>query len=163
MSGALISLAFIYFLRSNISAISLGIGSVLVGISVDYALHIFSHYRKNQDIKLLYKDIAAPIVMSSITTAAAFLCLFFINSKALNDLGLFAALSILGAAFFSLIVLPHLIKSKSKSNLKENWLDKLARYQTSKKSVIWTMVIIPYHFFLFHIKKSGFRCRYDEE
>lgn len=156
MLGALISLAFIYFLRSNISAISLGIGSVLVGISVDYALHIFSHYRKNQDIKLLYKDIAAPIVMSSITTAAAFLCLFFINSEALNDLGLFAALSILGAAFFSLIVLPHLIKSKTKEPPKENWLDKLALYHSSKKTVIWTIIIILTIFFYFTSKKVGF-------
>lgn len=156
VAGALVSLALIYFFRSNISAISLGIGSVLVGISVDYALHIFSHYRKNQDIELLYKDIATPIVMSSITTAAAFLCLFFINSKALNDLGLFAALSILGAALFSLIILPHLIKSKSEKTPKENWLDKLANVQTSKKTFVWLGIIALTIFFYFTSKKVGF-------
>lgn len=156
VSGTLVSLALIYFFRANISAISLGIGSVLVGISVDYALHIFSHYRKHQDIKLLYHDIAAPIIMSSITTAAAFLCLYFINSKALNDLGLFAAFSILGAALFSLIVLPHLIKSKSEKALKENWLDKLANFQLPKKPIVWLGIIVLTVVFYFTSNNVGF-------
>ena len=154
--GVLVSLALLYFLRSNISAISLGIGSVLVGISVDYALHIYSHYRKNHDIKLLYKDIATPIVMSSITTAAAFLSLYFINSKALNDLGLFAALSILSAALFSLVVLPHLIKSKSAKPFKDNWLDKLANYQTNKKSLVLLGIILLTVIFIFTSRNVGF-------
>ncbi|RLD86055.1 MAG: hypothetical protein DRJ02_09275 [Bacteroidetes bacterium] len=140
--GVLVSLAFFYFLRSNISAISLGIGSVLVGISVDYALHIFSHYRKNLDIKALYKDITTPILMSSFTTAAAFMSLFFLNSRALNDLGLFAAISILSAALFSLIVLPHLIRTKSTRPPKQNLLDKLAAYHLKKKNLIWPFILL---------------------
>ena len=140
--GVLVSLAVFYFLRSNISAISLGIGSVLVGISVDYALHIFSHYRKNLDINALYKDITTPILMSSFTTAAAFLSLFFLNSKALNDLGLFAALSILSSALFSLVVLPHLIRTKVKAPPKLNLLDKLAAFQLKNKNLIWPAIIL---------------------
>ena len=149
--GIIVSLAVFYFLRSNISAISLGIGSVLLGISVDYSLHIFSHYRKHLNIEVLYKDITTPILMSSFTTAAAFMSLFFLNSKALNDLGLFAALSILSAAFFSLIVLPHLIRTKAAKPPRENLLDKLAGFHMKKKNLIWPIIFlltVAFYFFL---------------
>ena len=154
--GVIVSLAVFYFLRSNISAISLGIGSVLVGISVDYALHIFTHYRKHLDIEVLYKDITTPILMSSFTTAAAFLSLFFLNSKALNDLGLFAAISILSAAFFSLIVLPHLIRSKVTEKPKANLLDKLADFHLRKKNLIWPLILILTVVLYFFAGRVGF-------
>ena len=41
----------------KISAISLGIGSVLLGITVDYSLHLFTHYRTIGDVKKVLKDI----------------------------------------------------------------------------------------------------------
>jgi len=55
--GALTAIVALSFLRENISAISLGIGSVLLGITLDYSLHILTHYKKNNDIKQLYKDV----------------------------------------------------------------------------------------------------------
>jgi len=48
--GAIISLAFLFLLKKEISAISLGIGAVLLGICVDYALHIYSHFRNTAHI-----------------------------------------------------------------------------------------------------------------
>ncbi len=126
--GATVALAVLYLFQSEVSAISLGIGSVLLGISVDYALHVYSHFRKHNNIQLLLKDISTPIILSSITTAAAFLSLHFINSQALNDLGLFAAVSVLSAALFSLLVLPHLLKGRNKDGIlhKKGWIDKIA-------------------------------------
>ncbi len=123
--GALVSLALLFILKKEVSAISLGIGSVLLGISIDYALHIYSHFRQHGSRNLIFKNLSTPIILSSLTTASAFLSLYFINSEALNDLGLFAAISILGAAAFSLIVLPHFL-GKYKENSKVNyssWID----------------------------------------
>ncbi len=78
--GGLLSIAVLYLIRTEISAISLGIGSVLLGVTLDYSLHILTHIRNNESIKGLYRDIAKPILMSSLTTALAFLCLLFIDS-----------------------------------------------------------------------------------
>src|SRR5690554_2448245 len=45
--GGLFALMCMYFLRDKISAISISIGAVLLGITIDYALHILTYYRNN--------------------------------------------------------------------------------------------------------------------
>jgi len=104
--GGLLAVAILYMIRNSVSAISLGIGSILLGVTLDYALHILTHIRNGNSIKRLYKDVAPAILMSSLTTASAFLCLLFLKSQALQDLGIFAAISVLGAAFFALLFIP---------------------------------------------------------
>ncbi len=127
--GALFAVAFLYFVKEQISAISLGIGSILLGITIDYSIHILTHYKHNSDVKTLYKDITMPVIMSSSTTAVAFLCLLFVKSDALNDLGIFAAVIVMASAFFSLLIVPHLYKPKENNfDHKKNWIDKLAHF-----------------------------------
>ncbi len=132
--GGSLSLAILYLIKGTISAISLGIGSVLLGITVDYSLHLFTHYRSVGDVKKVMKDIATPVLMSTLTTASAFLCLLFVSSKALQDLGMFAAISVVIAALFSLIVLPHFLKKK----------DYEKNVQSKQKSIIDRITSYPY-------------------
>jgi 1-acyl-sn-glycerol-3-phosphate acyltransferase len=127
--GALFAIAFLYFVKERISAISLGIGSILLGITIDYSIHILTHYKHNSDVKTLYKDITMPVIMSSSTTAVAFLCLLFVKSDALNDLGIFAAVIVMASAIFSLLIVPHLYKPKENNfDHKKNAIDKLAHF-----------------------------------
>jgi 1-acyl-sn-glycerol-3-phosphate acyltransferase len=156
--GALVSLAFLSATVGEVSAIALGIGSVLLGISVDYAIHIMSHFRQNANIKLLYRDVSTPIIMSSLTTASAFLSLLFINSGALNDLGVFAAVSVLAAAFFSLVVLPHLMHEKSgyQSKAKKNLIDRLAALHLHDNLYLKLFVVLLTAFFFFTSSKVSF-------
>ena len=111
--GAAVSVAIIHLIQGNVSLISLGIGSVLTGISIDYSLHILNHARRQKQIANIFKDIAAPILISSLSTGTAFFALLFVSSKALQDLGLFAGISVLSAAVFALVALPHLIRNSS--------------------------------------------------
>ncbi|MBF4464769.1 1-acyl-sn-glycerol-3-phosphate acyltransferase [Flavobacterium sp. LC2016-12] len=135
--GALFAVAFLYFVKEQISAISLGIGSVLLGITIDYSLHILTHYKHNSDIKTLYKDITMPVIMSSSTTAVAFLCLLFVKSDALNDLGIFAAVIVMASAFFSLLIVPHLYKPKENNfEHKKNVIDKLAHFSFHNNKIL---------------------------
>lgn len=146
--GGLLALAGLSVIKHEVSAISLGIGSILLGISVDYALHILSHYRKYQDVRRLLQDISTPILLSSFTTAAAFFILHFTQSKALNDLGLFAALSVLGAALFSVFVLPHFMRiKKEKEAVPEpsvilNWVDRLAGFDFYKSKIVRILMLV---------------------
>ncbi len=156
--GATVALAVLYWLENEVSAISLGIGSVLLGISVDFALHVFSHYRRHNDLKLLLKDISTPIILSSLTTAAAFLSLHFINSQALNDLGLFAAVSVLNAALFTLVVLPHLLRRKKPKEplFKKGMIDRIAAVQLDKKQWLKAAVLLITILFYFLAKRVEF-------
>ncbi len=138
--GGLLAIAFLYFFRGQVSAISLGIGSVLLGVTLDYSLHILTHIRNNESIKNLYKDVAEPILMSSLTTALAFLCLLFLDSQALQDLGIFAAVSVLGASFFALLFIPFVYKNPQDREIKLSFLDKLAAHNYHKNK--WILGIL---------------------
>lgn len=143
--GGSLSLAILYLIKGSISAISLAIGSVLLGITVDYSLHLFTHFRTVGDVKKVMKDIATPVLMSTLTTASAFLCLLFVSSKALQDLGMFAAISVVVAALFSLIVLPHFLKKKdyekNAQNQQKSIIDKITSYPYEKnKYLIWGII-----------------------
>ncbi|MFK5878059.1 MAG: 1-acyl-sn-glycerol-3-phosphate acyltransferase [Flavobacteriaceae bacterium] len=135
--GALTAIASLHFIRESISAISLGIGSILLGITLDYSLHILTHYRNNNDVKQLYKDVTKPILMSSITTAVAFLCLLLLKSQALQDLGIFAAISVVSTSLFALVIIPLLYKPKAiKTSDSKNIIERIARYQFSKNRIL---------------------------
>jgi len=140
--GGLLSVAFLYLYRGEISAISLGIGSVLLGVTLDYSLHILTHIRNNETIQELYLDVVKPILMSSLTTALAFLCLLFINSQALQDLGLFAAVSVLGASVFALIFIPQVYKGKPTEKTKKTILDRFAAYSFQKNKLVIGFIVL---------------------
>lgn len=154
--GALLAVALLYIIRANISAISLGIGSVLLGITLDYALHILTHIRSNDNIKALYQDISKPILMSSLTTAMAFLCLLFLKSQALQDLGIFAAISVLGASLFSLIFIPQVYKTQSQAIKKQTALDTVAKYPFHKNKWLVIVLVVIFIVCSFTYNKTSF-------
>ncbi len=138
--GACISLFLLSLLKPSLSLISIGVGSVLLGITIDYSLHVFTHYKHTGNAPQLFKDITIPILMSSLTTASAFLCLLFMRSEALRDLGLFAAFSMIASAVFALLVLPHFVKkrevkegTKEKEFVTSRAIKKIAAYPFEKK------------------------------
>jgi len=127
--GASVALAFLYFKQDYVSAISLGMGSVLLGTIIDYALHTLTHLRNTGNSESTIKHTAAPILAGSITTSTAFLCLLLINSKALTDLAFFAAFSMIFGAIFSIIVLPIIYKKSFKNIVyQQNLIDKIVAY-----------------------------------
>ena len=136
--SALMALFFLYFMTDSISAISLSIGAILIGITIDYALHIMTHYKHCNDIKQLYQEITNPIIMSASTTAIAFLCLVFVHSEALRDLGVFASITVLGAGILSLLLVPHLYtpSAKDKLNQSNTLLDKISHFPFDQSKVL---------------------------
>ncbi|EPR70012.1 membrane protein, inferred for ABFAE pathway [Winogradskyella psychrotolerans RS-3] len=136
--GGLLAIVLLFLIREKISAISLGIGSVLLGVTLDYSLHILTHIRSNTNVKHLYQEISKPILMSSLTTALAFLCLLFINSQALQDLGIFAAVSVIGSSFFALLFIPQVYKEQTKPSKKSTALDQIASYNIHKNK--WVII-----------------------
>jgi 1-acyl-sn-glycerol-3-phosphate acyltransferase len=142
--GALFALTILYFCKGSISAISLGISSILLGETTDYSIYVLTHLRNNKNVKLLYKDITKPLLLCGITTSITFLCLFFIKSEALQDLGIFAALSVVSTSVFSLVLIPILYKTNTKVFVsKPNVIDKLGDYAYHKnKYLVGSMVLL---------------------
>ena len=135
--GSLLGIAVLYWFKGTISAISIGIGSVLLGLTLDYSLHILTHYRGTGDVKRLFESTTKPLLMCAIFTAVDFLCLLFLHSDVLKDLGVFAAVSVLGAALFSLIFIPQVYSPRREVTLRKNtFIDAIARYDFSRNKWI---------------------------
>ena len=148
--GGLFGLLCLYFLRTEISAISLSIAAILIGITIDYALHFLTHSKNTQNMQALFKDVAKPLLMSSSTTAVAFLCLLFVHSDALIDLGIFASISVVATAVFTLIILPHIYKGKSLKH--SHAIDKIAKYPFEKNKIliVSTLLLVAMSAFTYH-------------
>ncbi|MCW1964125.1 MMPL family transporter [Chryseobacterium viscerum] len=143
--SVLLALLVLYFIKDKISAISLSVGAILIGITIDYALHILTHYKHNNNIEELYKEITQPIILSSATTAVSFLCLVFVRSEALKDLGLFAAITVILSSISALIIVPQLYKPKEKGeHLNTNFIDRIGSYpyEKNKPLIIGCSIII---------------------
>ena len=158
--GALFSLAAIYFIKGGISVIALGTGSIVLGIAVNYSLHVFNHYRHTKNIRELIKDLSMPLTVGSFTTIGGFLCLQFAESEMLKDLGLFAALSLIGASFGSLIFLPHFIVSKNQQAAQKirthSLIDKMASYRPEYNKYLVIIILALTIFFAYWARTVGF-------
>lgn len=158
--GALFSLACMYLIKGHISVIALGAGAVVLGIAVNYSLHVFNHYRHLPDIRAVINDLATPMTVGSFTTVGGFLCLQFVESPILNDMGLFAAMSLIGAALFSLVFLPHWIvlgkQPEQPPVQRHNWLDKIAAYKPERNKYLVGVIVVLTIIFFFTAGKVGF-------
>jgi 1-acyl-sn-glycerol-3-phosphate acyltransferase len=131
--GALFSLAAIYFIKGSISVIALGTGSVILGIAVNYSLHVFNHYRHTRNVRQVIGDLAFPLTVGSFTTIGGFFCLEFVELELLRDLGLFAGFSLIGACLCSLLFLPHVVGSRKEAKQQaapaHSFIDRLASFK----------------------------------
>lgn len=155
--GSLLGIVVLYWLKGTISAISIGIGSVLLGLTLDYSLHILSHYRGTGDVKRLFESTTKPLLMCAIFTAVDFLCLLFLHSDVLKDLGIFAAVSVLGAALFALIFIPQVYSPSKGITVRQNtFIDAIARYDFSRNKWVLGTGILLTVISLFTFKRVGF-------
>lgn len=159
--GALFSLAGIYVIKGKLSVIALGAGSVVLGIAINYGLHVFNHYRHRGNIRDTIRDLATPMTIGSFTTIGGFLCLQFVQSPMLRDIGLFAALSLAGAALCSLVFLPHWITTGRPGAAAaqppvHTWLDKLAAYRPERNKYLVGAIVLLTILFFFTARRVSF-------
>ena len=108
--GWVFALAALSLIHREVSLIVIGISSVIVGIAVNYPLHLISHLSHTPNVRQALREIAKPLVVGNITTVGAFLALVPLQSVALRDLGLFSSFLLIGTILFTLLWLPHLLK-----------------------------------------------------
>ncbi len=142
VTGGIIALGIIAHIKDHISVISLGIGAILLGITVDYALHILNHYQEKKSVRLIYRNLWSPVLMSAFTTISAFLCLLVLHTEALTDLALFSAFSIFSASAFSLLVLPQILTGRSANFSNNKWINRLISLKIIKSKTIFLVIIV---------------------
>ncbi|HEY8734071.1 MAG TPA: MMPL family transporter, partial [Puia sp.] len=166
--GALFSLSILYFIKGTVSVIALAAGSIVLGIAINYSLHLYNHFCHRKDMRAVLEDLSFPLTIGGLTTIGGFLCLQFVQSEILKDLGLFAAFSLIGASLSSLIFLPHLIKNRlsktnsqqsqdpSQSSERNSWILRMASYHPEKNKWLVGTILTTTIVFAFFMNRAGF-------
>ncbi len=142
--GWIFALAVIALFKSSISIIVVGIGSVIVGIAVNYPLHYLDHIKQEPNKREALKDVIQPLVIGNITTVAAFACLVFVKAEAMRDLGLFGALTLVGTILFVMVFLPlfAVVPKKTKRLFVDDGKAPSEWWRKVKLYAFWPLVII---------------------
>lgn len=106
-AAGLIVLTLVY---GEVHGITLAFGFTLLGVTIDFPLHLFSHSR-HQAPEVASRSIRSTLLIGASSTAIAYLAIAFGGSAGLGQLGLFAATGIAVASLVSLYVLPMLLAS----------------------------------------------------
>jgi 1-acyl-sn-glycerol-3-phosphate acyltransferase len=132
--GWVFALGCIAVYKDSVSIIVLGIGSIIIGIAVNYPLHFLDHLKQEPDRRTALKEMISPLLIGNVTTVSAFLCLLFLNAEAMRDLGLFGSLTLIGTILFVLVFLPIWVsRRKSAESVSKLNLGKLIPFSEKRK------------------------------
>lgn len=101
----------------SVSGIVLGFGAVLLGISVDYALHVYFALQKsntsdNHTPAQTLTQISPAITFGALTTCSALAALLVSDIPGIRQLAVFSLFGIIASFFISLLILPHFITKR---------------------------------------------------
>ena len=143
--GWLFALGCLSVVHNEISLIVVGISSIILGIAVNYPLHLIAHCNHAMSIRQALKEIITPLVIGNITTVGAFMALIPLKADALRDLGLFSAFLLVGTILFVILYLPHAIKNNNDDEEHRNnkLIDVLSNVSLeNKKWLVWCIVLL---------------------
>ena len=153
--GGLFALGIISWIKNPVSLIAVGMASIIFGIAINYPIHFLSHFKRTNDKRQILKDIVNPLLIGNITTVGAFLSLLFISSDAMKDLGLFAALLLVGTILFVLIFLPHLMGKEFKGKERGLAFRPVAEFKPENvKGLFWVILALTVVFYLFSTRTA---------
>ncbi|AOU99823.1 hypothetical protein BI364_16275 [Acidihalobacter yilgarnensis] len=93
----------------EVQGITLAFGSTLLGVAVDYPMHLFSHLDRNTPARHSLAHIWPTLRLGVLTTAAGYVGLLGTHFTGLMQLGVFAIAGLLAAAAVTRWVLPQLL------------------------------------------------------
>lgn len=140
--GWLFAMGGISLFSDQVSIIVIGISSVILGIAVNYPLHLIVHLSHVGEVRTTIKHIMLPLVIGNITTVGAFLTLVPLQAVALRDLGLFASLLLVGTIVFVLIFLPHMVKTRASVNTSHKLIDRIAAISPERSRVVVVAIVV---------------------
>jgi predicted exporter len=111
LSGALFGLAAVALLFGRVHGITLAFGFTLLGVAIDYPLHVFSHSRR-RPAGIAIRAIWPTLRLGVLSTVAAYIALAVSGSSGLSQLGVFTSTGLITAALVTRYLLPPLLSRR---------------------------------------------------
>lgn len=112
LTGFLAGLTTVALLFDTVHGITLAFGFTLLGVAIDYPLHLFSHARHDSGRSAI-RRIWPTMRLGAASTVVAYLALVFANSTGLAQLGIFTAVGVVVASLATRTWLPWLYQDKA--------------------------------------------------
>ncbi len=109
LCGILISVSVIVLTFGSIHGITLAFGVVIIGVAIDYPLHLFSHLKSNEPPFEAMNRIWPTLRLGVLTTTFGFVSMAFSNFDGLVQLATFTVCGLVTAAFVTRHILPSFI------------------------------------------------------
>lgn len=106
--GFLLGLTAVSLMFDSVHGITLAFGFTLMGVAIDYPLHLFSHAESGAGSAAIGR-IWPTMRLGALSTAVAYIALAFSGSDGLAQLGVFTAVGIVVAVLVTRIWLPQLL------------------------------------------------------
>ncbi len=103
----------------TLSGITIGFGAVLLGITIDFGLHVYFALRNGSGVETreqLLQAVSRPVLFGGFTTLAAFAVLLRSELPGQRQLAIFAMAGILAALLLALLFLPHFIGERKEES-----------------------------------------------
>ena len=154
--GAAFALGVIALVKPAVSIIVLGIGSMIIGIAVNYPLHYVDHLKYQRDKRKTLADQVNPLLVGNITTVGAFLSLLLLKADALHDFGAIGALMLVGTILFVLFFLPVFVPEarKERRTIRLDWDRYLNPSRKVRRIVFAAFLVLTCVFFVLSRKIS---------
>ncbi|PLY02788.1 MAG: hypothetical protein C0623_03245 [Desulfuromonas sp.] len=126
----------------RVSGITIGFGAVLLGITIDFGLHVYFALQHGSGLRpALLKAVSRPVLFGGLTTLAAFSILLNSDLPGQRQLAIFAMAGIITALMLALLVLPHYVGSNSATRSTRTWFD-LNRVFREQPNLRWVVVLL---------------------
>lgn len=134
LSATLVGMSLTQLVFGEVHGIVIAFGVTLLGMCMDYPLHLFSHCRHEESARTTMRRIWPTLRLGGISSALAFLVLLGSGFAGLSQLALFAASGVLAALLVTRYLLPYWIRP--------DWIH--PRYVSLKQgySVRWQVVVV---------------------
>lgn len=106
---------------NSLSLLSLAVGLILIGLGIDYGIHMILSYAQSGDLEVVFQKTAPAILIGALTSALAFSSAVFTDFYGIQQLGLVIGLGLICCALAQLLVLPALVVWVGKQP-PENWI-----------------------------------------
>jgi len=144
-----------HLIYGDLQGITLAFGLVLIGVALDYPVHVFSHLVASEGVKQSVKNIWPTLRLGVVTTGMGFFALTQTSFNGIAQLGVFAISGLLAAAWFTRFILPLFIKMWSLPEVRKmpDWLMLASNLRTSFSlySVVFSIALVSVLFIFFPV------------
>ncbi|HRQ65903.1 MAG TPA: MMPL family transporter, partial [Xanthomonadaceae bacterium] len=113
-TAALAGMATVAALFGSVHGITLAFGFTLIGVALDYPVHLFSHHRPQRTAQHTARAIWPTLAAGAVSTCLAYLSFFASGVEGLSQLAAFALAGLLAAALCTRFLLPALLPAAAR-------------------------------------------------